>query len=133
MAMLFHTGQDEPIIEWTTVHLLTLWEECEIRYLDMSEEELEQKLDLKNNPGIRTTIKKCRKKYNACKRWIFGKSDESRKKAIATYPDLEGCLLDAFAGVVHTRGNLRAIRAQLCVRKLAQNSSFYLLRHKYLK
>ena len=72
----------------------------------MSEEELEQKLDLKTNPGIRTTLKKCRKKYNACKRWIFGKSDKSREKAIATYQDLEGCLLDAFAGVVDTRGNM---------------------------
>ena len=106
MTILFHKGQDEPIIKWTTVHLSTFTEECEIRYLEMSEEELEQKLDLKNNQGIRKTIEKCRKKYNACKRWISGKSDKSRKEAIATNPDLEGCLIDAFAGVVNTRGNM---------------------------
>ena len=84
----------------------TFTEECEKRFLEMSEEELEQKLDLKNNPGIRKTIEKCRKKYSACKRWISGKSDKSRKEAIATNPDLEGCLIDAFAGVVNTRGNM---------------------------
>lgn len=106
MTILFHKGQDEPIIEWTTVHLSTFTEECEKRYLEISEEELEQILDLKNNSGIRTTIEKCRKKYNACKRWISGKSDKSRKVAIATNPDLEGCLIDAFAGVVNTRGNM---------------------------
>ena len=106
MTILFHKGQDEPIIEWTAVHMLTFSEECEKIYLEMSEEELEQKLDLKNNPGLRTTIEKCRKKYNACKRRIFGKSDKSRKKAIATNPDLEGCLIDAFAGVIQTRGNM---------------------------
>jgi hypothetical protein len=106
MTILFHKGQDEPIIEWTTVHLSTFTEECEKRYLEMSEEELEQILDLKSNPGIRTTIEKCRKKYNACKRWISGKSYKSRKVAIATNPDLEGCLIVAFAGVVNTRGNM---------------------------
>ena len=83
MIILFHKGQDEPIIEWTTVHLLKFFEECEIRYLEMSKEELEQKLDLKNNPGIRKTIEKCRKKYNACKRWISGKSDKSRKNQVS--------------------------------------------------
>ena len=73
----------------------------------MSEEELEQKLDLKNKPGIRTGLKKCRKKYNACKWWIFGKSEKSRRKAIATYPELKGCPLDGIVEeVVDTRGNM---------------------------
>ena len=109
MTILFHKGQDEPIIEWTTVHSSTFTEECEKRYLEMSEEELEQKLDLKNNSGIRTTIEKCRKKYNACKTWI---KEKSGKKQTATYPELEGCPPDCRNPdcfqefVVDTRGNM---------------------------
>lgn len=119
MTILFHKGQDEPIIEWTTVHWSIFSEECEERYLEMSEEELEQNLDLKNNPGIRKTIEKCRKKYNACRRWISGKSDKSRKEAISTNPDLEGCLIDAFAGVVNTRGNMSP--------RMSKNVPFWLM------
>ena len=58
----------------------------------MPEEELEFKL--KNNPedeGYRSTLKQCRNLYHACKKRIFGKSSNSRRKAIATYPELEGC------------------------------------------
>ena len=119
MTILFHKGPDEPIIEWTTVHWSIFSEECEERYLEMSEEELEQNLDLKNNPGIRKTIEKCRKKYNACRRWISGKSDKSRKEAISTNPDLEGCLIDAFAGVVNTRGNMSP--------RMSKNVPFWLM------
>ena len=77
----------------------------------MSEEELEFKL--KDNPdeGFRTFAKECRKLGSACKRLIFRKSDKSRKKAIALYPELEGCPLDCrnpdcFEEFVHTRGNM---------------------------
>ena len=122
MTILFHKGQDEPIIEWTTVHLLTFSEECEKRYLEMSEEELEQELDSKNNPGIRTTIEKCRKKYNACKTWI---KEKSGKKPIATYPEIEGCPPDCRNPdcfqefVVDTRGNMSP--------RMSKNVPFWLM------
>ena len=125
MTILFHKGPDEPIIEWTTVHFLTFSEECEKRYLEMSEEELEQKLDLKNNPGIRKTIEECRKKYNACKRWIFEKSDKLRRKATETYPELEGCPPDCRNPdcfqefVVDTRGNMSP--------RMSKNVPFWLM------
>ena len=97
--------------------MLTFYEECEKRYLEISEEELEQKLDLKNNPGIKDHSQ-CRKKYNACKRWIIGKSDKSRRKAIATYPELEGCPLDRIAKEdVDTRENMSP--------RMSKNVSFW--------
>ena len=110
---LFHKGQDEPIIEWTIVHLLRFSEACDIRYFELSEEELEFKL--KNNPedeGYRATLKQCRNLYHACKKRVFGKSSKSRRQAIETYPELEGCPPDCrnpdcFAEeFVDTRGNM---------------------------
>ena len=99
-------------MEWTIVHLLRFSEVCEIRYFELSEEELEFKL--KNNPdeGFRTYAKQCRNLYHACKQRIFGKSSQSRRKAIATYPELEGCPPDCrnsdcfHEEFVDTRGNM---------------------------
>ena len=87
-------------------------EVCKIRYFELSEEELEFKL--RNNPdvGLRTFAKQCRNLYDECKKSIFGKSSNSRRKSIVTYPELEGCppdcrISDCFQdGFVKTRRNM---------------------------
>ena len=112
--LLFHKGQNKPIIEWTIVHLLRFSEVCDIRYFELSAEELEFKSKNIPDEGLKTFAKyakQCRNLYDACKKNIFGKSSNSRRKAIATYPELEGCPpdcrnSDCFQdGVVNTRGN----------------------------
>ena len=111
MTILFHKGQDEPILEWTIVHLLRFSEVCKIRYFELSAEELEFKLKNNLDEGLRTYAKQCRHHHDGCKKRIFGKSSNSKRKAIAAYPELEGCPPDCRNSdcfqdwVVNTRGN----------------------------
>ena len=91
--------------------MLRFSEVCKIRYFELSAEELEFKLKNNLDEGFRTYAKQCRNLYDGCKKRIFGKSSNSRRKAIATYPELEGCppdcrISDCFQdGFVNTRGN----------------------------
>ena len=95
--------------------MLRFSEVCKIRYFELSAEELEFKSKNNTDEGFRTFAKhakQCRNLYDTCKKKIFGKSSNSRSKAIATYPELEGCppdcrISDCFQDdFVKIRGNM---------------------------
>ena len=87
--LILQKGKDGGHIYWTIVNLVTFSEECELRYIELSEEELDREfahLDV----GIRTKVRQCIQIYKWC-REIDLKSEKSRREAIATYPELESC------------------------------------------
>ena len=89
--LLFQKGKDGEKIYWTIVNLLTLSEDCELRYIEMSEEELDREF-AHLDEGIRTKVRQCIQIYKWCRK-IDLKSEKSRKEAIATYTELESCPL----------------------------------------
>ena len=105
--LIFQIGKDGGTIDWTIVKLLRFSEDCELRYIEMSEEELDREL-AHLDKGIRTKVRQCIQSYKWCRK-IYGKSGKSRSKAIATYPELESCpLSNNPEGLVYqdTRGNM---------------------------
>ena len=111
--MLFYI--DSAILDWTFVKLLRFSEECDKRYIEMSEEELDIVIKRHPDEGLVTTVKLCIQIYKACRRLISGKPFKSRKKAIARYPQLVDCPLDKIAD---TRENMSP-------RILSQNFPFW--------
>ena len=89
--LIFQKGKDGENIYWTIVNLLTFSEDCELRYIEMSEEELNREF-AHLDEGIRTKVRQCIKIYKCCRK-IDLKSEKSRREAIATYPELESCPL----------------------------------------
>ena len=87
--------------------MLRFSEDCELRYIEMSEEELDREL-AHLDEGIRIKVRQCIQSYKWCRK-IDGKSEKLRREAIATYPELESCpLSNNPEGLVYgdTRGNM---------------------------
>ena len=87
--LILQKGKDGGNIYWTIVNLVTFSEECELRYIELSEEELDREF-AHLDEGIRTKVRQCMQIYKWCRK-IGLKSEKSRKEAIATYPELESC------------------------------------------
>ena len=116
--LIFQTGKDEGNIYWTIVNLLTFSEDCELRYIEMSEEELDREF-AHLDEGIRTKVRKCIQIYKWCRK-IDLKSEKSRREAIVMYPELESCpLSNNPEGLVY--GNTRE---NMSPRILSQNFLF---------
>ena len=99
-----YIGQNGVIIYWTAVKLLRFSEDCELRYIEMSEEELDREL-AHLDEGIRIKVRQCIQSYKWCRK-IDGKSEKSRREAIATYPELESCPLSNNPEGLDTRGSM---------------------------
>ena len=84
-------GQDEQIIEWTFVKLLRFSEECDIRYIEMSDEELEREVET-DFSTFKAKVERCKIMWNECRR---GKFDKRYCPSLGNIPDTD----------TNTRGN----------------------------
>ena len=89
--LIFQKDKDGGNIYWTIVNLLTFSEDCELRYIEMSEEELDREF-AHLDEGIRNKVRQCIQIYKWCRK-IDLKSEKSRREAISAYPELESCPL----------------------------------------
>ena len=106
-CLIFQKGKDGGNIYWTIVNLLIFSEDCELRYIEMSKDELDREL-AHLDKDIRTKVRQCIQSYKWCRK-IGETSEKSRREAIAIYPELESCpLSNNPEGLVYgdTRGNM---------------------------